>query len=49
MGEMSLGLDKAKTEGKTGNVRLPASGKSKGEALKAAGIAKSTANRYEPF
>ncbi len=43
IGELSRDLDMAKTEGKAGNVRLPASGKLKGESLTDAGISTSTA------
>lgn len=47
IGELSADLDKAQTQGKNGTVRLPASGKSKAAALRAAGISTSVANRAE--
>jgi hypothetical protein len=42
-----MDLDKAEREGPRGEFRLPAGGKSKAEALAAAGISTTAANRYE--
>jgi N6-adenosine-specific RNA methylase IME4 len=49
LGELSTALEKARTEGRRGTKRLPIGGKSKTDALKAAGISTSAANRYEKF
>lgn len=48
LGELSAALDKSVLAGK-GKRNLPTSGKNKAQALKAAGISTSAANRYEQF
>jgi N6-adenosine-specific RNA methylase IME4 len=48
LGELSAALDASKG-GKNPKATLPAAGKSKAQALKAAGISTSAANRYEQF
>ncbi len=47
IGELVRELDKATTLGRTGEIRSPSSGTSKREAIREAGLSKSTANRYE--
>src|SRR5215831_19385317 len=45
LGELSVALDRAHKSGRGSTVQLPSGGKSKAQALKAAGISTSAANR----
>ena len=47
MGELSMELEKGHKVGQGNKVQLPVDGKLKSQALKAAGISKNAAYRYE--